>query len=56
MKVEYAFLCQEASRVNEESIDARGIGTRRYVSVPNVPDSTVVLKMDLVTVLRAERN
>ena len=56
MKVEFAFLCQQAKRISPESVDARGVGTRRYVRVPNVPDSPVVLTMDLVVVFRAEQS
>ena len=56
MKVDFAFLCQEAEQVSLESIDARGIGTRRYVRLPHVPRSPVVLNITLVAVFRAERS
>ena len=56
MKVEYAFLCQQAKRVSSESIDAVGIGTRRYVRIPKVTNSPVVLTMKVVVVFRAEQS
>ncbi len=56
MKVEFAFLCRKAKRINSESIDASGIGTRRYLSVPSaVSESNVCnVEMNMVVLLKAE--
>ena len=55
MKVEYAFICQNAVRKSQEAIDAYGIGTRRYVRIPKAP-SPLPLEFDVVVLLRAEQS
>ncbi len=51
MQVEYAFFCRYAESENIESINALGIGTRRYIRVPKLP---IQHKVDVVILLRME--
>ena len=52
MKVDFAFICQHAERIdNGEAINALGIGLRRYITVPSLP---VKLKLFVVANIRCK--